>query len=123
MVLIRCQNCGGSTGPISAAAIATAISVLSLFGERQNQIAPTAPIDRNPPREYVLIARYSTPTLRNWKPRFCHPVAVAASAPTIGSSIAIPTATRLLSPRKGTPLSFLAPGLRTSCAQPCLPAS
>ena len=35
----------------------------------------------------------------------------------------MPTATRLLSPRNGTLLSFFAPGFRTSCAQPCFPAS
>ena len=44
--------------------------------------------------------------LRNWNARFCQPVDVAASAPTIGSNIAMPTATRLLSPRNGIQLSF-----------------
>ena len=61
--------------------------------------------------------------LKNWKARRRQPVDVAPSAPTIGSSMLMPTATRLLSPRKGTVLVFGAPGFKINCAQPCLAAS
>ncbi len=61
--------------------------------------------------------------LMNWNRRFIQPVEVCESAATIGSSIAMPTATRLLSPRNGMRLTLGAPGLRSSCTQPCFTAS
>src|SRR5689334_12450679 len=108
---MRSQNVDGNIVTTIPATITPPTIFRSLLLERRHHMLPIAIAAKNPPREYVDKARYRQPIDKRQKNRLLHLLsAVCIRKPVNGTSMSIPTAVPLLSPRNGMGLSFRQPG-------------